>query len=146
MPFRNVVVGQDECRKGRKKLLWVSGDNDQGRDTYPIIVLVQVFCHHGLVPSKRFLQIGERVTRDAKRGCFDVVREHVESWAGSVRVDRHVTPHSLFRVEQDFCKLFMPKHLSQNHAGVECDFFIGISCERSKDDFFVSSTDIFDGG
>ena len=97
--------------------------------------------------SKGLLQISKCVTRDAKRSRLDVVWKRVKSNPRSVRVlVDEIWWRLLVRVEEDLCELLVSKHLPKDHASVECDLFIGISSERSKDDLLVSRTNILDGG
>lgn len=48
-------------------------------NTYTIVVLVEIFSYHRLVPRKGFLKVSERVTRYPKRRCLNIVRELIES-------------------------------------------------------------------
>ena len=46
---------------------------------YAVVVCFEVLRNHGLVPRERLLEVGKRVTRNAKRRILDVVRELIES-------------------------------------------------------------------
>ena len=96
MALRDIVVREDEGGEGGEELASASvqmfNPHVAPLATHPIVVLIEVFRDHGLVPGERLLQVRERVARDAERRRFDVVRELVEPEQERETLARHPRP------------------------------------------------------
>lgn len=75
--------------------------------SYPVIVLIEVVCNHGLVSCECFLEIREGVARYPECCCFDVVGKFVKS-DNEHQDYKFGNTNSLVRVQQNLCELLVP--------------------------------------